>query len=183
MGLKLDKSIEWDSKLTIAAHLLAEGQLSHAEIATLVGRSASTLAGWLSHPEFKARVEAVRVDLCQAVAVEARKLSIKEKTHRLERMEEDWSKLLTVRDARAKSKRWEEDEIPGIETGLIVVKETAGTTKDGGSWRKIEAGIDTGYLTAVQNLETQAARELGQLDDPSVNINVKLYGGFNPEDV
>jgi hypothetical protein len=179
MGLNKTRPIVWNSKLTLAALLVAEGQLTYSEIGKLVNRGEQTISDWMMHPDFKARVEQNRTRLAEEVGLGVSQLAVVKREDRLKRIQTDYEKLQTVRDLRAKAGEGEDDDTPGISTGLVVVRRT--TYKDGGT--KVEAQIDTGYLSAVQSLEMQAAKELGQLTDPGASVTIKLYGGFDIADV
>ena len=58
----------WTGQREQAAYYVALDTKTNDQIATLVGLSVSGLKKWMSHPDFQARVTAIRAEMRAAVA-------------------------------------------------------------------------------------------------------------------
>jgi hypothetical protein len=143
----------WTRPRLAAALLLAEDELSDAEIAERVGVARSTLSTWKANPEFAAQV-GDHIGQLQAAMLRYR---IAKKRQRARVLDELHTKLLTVIEERAGSN----PGVAGDETGLILhqIKSVGG----GPNAQIIdEYVVDTGTVREIRALEEQAAKELGQ---------------------
>ena len=160
---------KWMQKHERAAFLLAEGMLTHREIADALGVGLSTLEHWKQgrvrkandFPEFPARVRALREELMAAV----REQGIAVSEQRIKRANDDWQRLQLIRRQRAE--RPEMQNVPGGSTGLVLC--SSKTIGRGDSAQVVdEYEIDHALLTELRALETQVARELGAIAGPDV---------------
>ncbi len=160
----------------LAAALVADDELSNAEIADRAGVDTRTLTRWKQDPTFNALV-GDHVGQLQAGML---RLAIAKKRKRLEVLDNLHSKLLTVVEERAaeyaamakedaaaptitpiRSMIGDKTVPAGGGTGLIVRQiKQIGT---GHTAQMVEEfGVDTGLIKSIQSLEEQAAKELGQ---------------------
>src|SRR4029077_6664255 len=98
----------WTDNSRLAAQLLAEDELTDAEIADRAGYSRRQLARWKNHPEFTAHVAELVKDFGDAIASKA----IAKRVRRVDALNRRWLKMHQVIAERAKSMT----EVPGGET-------------------------------------------------------------------
>jgi hypothetical protein len=138
-----------------AANLLAQGELTHQEVADRVGIARSTLALWRKHPGFAARVEELRAE----IGAEVRRIGVADYLMRVRALNDRWGRLRRIIDDRAADPTMA--GVPGGTTGLLV--RTTKAVGSGESMRIVEEfAVDTGLLKQLLDHEKQAARELGQ---------------------
>jgi hypothetical protein len=142
----------WTDNSRLAAQLLAEDELTDAEIADRAGHSRRQLARWKNHPEFAAHVALLVKDFGDAIATKA----IAKRVRRVDALNSRWLKMHQLIAERAKSMA----SVPGGETGLLVRKvKMLGSGENG---REIdEYEVDCGLLKEMRELEKQAAIEVG----------------------
>lgn len=157
----LDKAgqFRWNSKRDRAALLLAEDDLSDAEIAEQIGVGRSTLSGWKQHPEFEQRVAAYIGQLNAATL----RYRIAKRRNRIRILDDLHSKALEVIGHRAERYENDLDAPAEATTGLLIEKQSETV-----SGRILtEWSVDTGLIRQIQSLEEQAAKELGQWAEKS----------------
>ncbi len=152
------RNFTWNAKRRAAAMHVAEGELTDQQIADAAGISRMQLYNWRQHPDFAARVK----DHESKLASLAERFSIGRRLNRLKSQNDRWTRLQQVIADRA-SAEWYQDA-PGGKTGLM-----ARTVKSIGSGDNakevVEHSVDTGLLKELRELETLAAKELGQWID------------------
>jgi hypothetical protein len=145
----------WDQAKAETAFLLAEGRLTHEEIASKVGVERTSLWRWGRHPEFRSKVASHAKDLGDAVV----RRGIARRVRRIEAMHRRWQKMHQVIAERAADP--EMIDVPGGKTGLLVHR-VKGIGR-GPAFRVIDLyEVDTGLLRELRKLEKQAAQEMGQ---------------------
>jgi hypothetical protein len=145
----------WTGQKEKAAVLVAEDRDTDAEIAEKVGCSPRQLYEWKRTAEFLERVQINVQDF--VIRVRARGIARIEK--RIEAKNERWQGLRRVIAERAADPDMQ--HVPGGTTGLIVhERKSIGFGKD--SEIVDQYVVDTGLLRALNDLEKEAAQELGQ---------------------
>jgi hypothetical protein len=139
----------WQKARVLAAQLVAEGQLTHAEICARVGKSGTWLVETKRNPWFRERVAA----LVDELAEEARQHGIANQRMRLEAQDARWQAMHRVIAERAAHPTLSAQ--PGGKTGLLA-EDLRG--KDAVPVYV----VDTGLLGELRALEAQVAKELGQ---------------------
>lgn len=65
---KLTKPLDWnDQRLIVTLNLIFAGRLSQARVAENVGVSTRTVERWVAHPDFQARLSALRADFAASI--------------------------------------------------------------------------------------------------------------------
>lgn len=146
---------KWSGKSSEAAQLLAEGSLTHADIAAKVGVSRQTVSRWLQNHEFAACVDSIIDDYRKAVR--RRGLAVLER--RVDALNDRWVRMRKVIDDRAADP--DMAEVPGGTTGLLVKDYKTVGSGESAVVRTIYS-VDTGLLKEIREHEKQAAQELGQ---------------------
>jgi len=155
-----ESPFEWDQVRETAALLVAEGG-KEQEIADAVGVHRNTLGAWRKHPQFQKRVAEHLAEFRRAVRAQG--ISIME--NRVKEKQKRYDLLNRVLDARAAAGAAGPDSaVPGMETGLVV-KTVKGIGKGDEFVKVSEFRVDVGTLKEMRELETSAARELGQLTE------------------
>jgi hypothetical protein len=178
-----------------AAALLAEDELTDAEVAQTVGVSLRQLYRWKADPDFAAAVKGLASQLGEL----ARRYTIGRRARRVKALEERWQglhkRLLQIQ--RVFQERAGHPDVagqPGAETGLVV--RTYKSIGSGAAARVIEEyPVDVALLReerdtmrALCDHELQAAKELGQWVDkvaPTTTEGDEAYGprGFSNDEV
>lgn len=144
----------WTGARERAALMVAEDELTDAEIAEAVGISRQGLVKWKQHPEFQARI-AEHVKTLEASVM---RYAIAKKRKRVERLNRDWLRIQQVFDERAEEMG---NEAAGGSTGIL--QRTVKVVGAGSAQQTIEEySIDTAALRELRGLEEQAAKETGQ---------------------
>lgn len=184
---------DWTPQNEEAAVLLATTDRTDEGIATQVGVTRMTLYRWRQHPDFAAKVEAVKSEALERVR--NRGIAIKE--NRVAALDDRWGRMkqvITCRASRYKRLRAatdvaipsplsEEEEaesevvFEGVpeeaETGLVILERTYGKMGVTEKW-----AVDTGLLAEMRQVETAAAKELNQLTE-QVNHSGTVQNGPN----
>lgn len=134
-----------------AAILVAEDDLSDTAIAEAAGVSQRTLERWKRQPEFRTAVH----EHIAVLATELERYSVARRDKRMAAYQSRWAKLHQLITARGDALA---DEVAGGDTGLVTKEIEIG--KDGTLIENYKT--DTGLLTALLNLEKQAAMDAGQ---------------------
>lgn len=146
-----------------AVGLVAQDIRSDAAIAADLGINKVTLERWKQHPDFRARVEAERAAIAEAVRAEG----IANKQNRIDAMNDRWGRMLALIEARAIAYA----AGPGGHTGLVVGQlktvRHVDTTDDDGErvWTQEtwEYTFDAALMKEFREIEKEAAVELGQI--------------------
>ncbi len=162
-----------NAKQARAAALLAEDELTDAEIAAEAGVTDRTLRRWKEQPEF---LDAI-TEHTQRVQSAMLRLDIAKRHKRVKVLNDLHSKQLDLMEARAQQYAG----IPGGDTGLIVrqLKVTSEGVVE-------EFVFDRALVSEIRAVQEQAASELGQkVDKVAINgeMIVRRYIGVSPEDV
>lgn len=145
----------WTSRREKAARLVAEDELSNEQIAAEVGVKRQSLDRWKQHPDFRARVVSILVDIRAAILQEG--IAIRE--NRIKALNERHARMRQVIAERAEAP--ETLDVAGGRTGLIV-HNVKGVGK-GDDFQLIDLyEVDTGLLKELREHEKQAAQEVGQ---------------------
>lgn len=167
----------WREESETAAQLVAQDKFTNTEIAKQIGVTRQTLDNWKVKPEFQAMVAGYQ-DKFRKV-VRSRGVAVVEK--RVDLFNDLWNRLQAVIAERAEAPVMQ--DAPGGKTGLLVhsLKGLGG----GDSFQVVdEFTLDTGLLKELRELSKHVAQELGQWTDRvQSEATVKLYGGFDPEEV
>jgi hypothetical protein len=154
-------AFRWNRHREEAARLVAEDLLSNELIAARFGVSRQSLDKWKRHPEFQARVSAIRDATRAAIIAEG----IANQQNRVNALNDRWQRMQRVIEERAAddiSGTFLDDEtgeahvVAGWRTGLLVRAEKP---------HGIEFAVDVGLLRELRAHEEQAAKELGQWVD------------------
>jgi hypothetical protein len=153
--------------------LVAQG-LAAVEVAKRVGGALRTIMYWKADPEFAAAVEAAMRPWLDKI----RARDVADRDKRLERLNADRLRLMTIRDERANDPRVQ--DVPGGKTGLVY---RSGKTKNGinGIETTEEFRVDYRMLAELREIEEQAARELGQRIDK--HLHIRSFRDFTDEDL
>lgn len=148
-----ETGFRWTAQRKRAALLLAEDEMSDAEIAETLGIARSTLSTWKVRPEFAAQVG----DYVGELQSRMLRYRIAKKRERVKTLDVLHAKLLTVIEERAE----EGMAAPGAGTGLIVRQlKMIGAGRDAEMVE--EFAVDNGTIRQIMAIEEQAAKELGQ---------------------
>ncbi len=183
----------WNARRETAALLVAQDELTDAQIAKEVGVSRKTLAEWKLRSEFRARVDQLVADIREGL----RRRGIVEKQNRVDALNDRWQRLQQLIEERAEDPLLA--HVPGGKTGLIVAKpilakvyqEVVGEKGEEGdevlvSLKKTvivyEYAVDAAVLKEMRATEEQAAKELGQWSEkheiagtPAQSAVVEVY--------
>lgn len=167
---------EWTEARLLAAHLVAEGQLSDSEIAVEIGVNRRTVQRWKDHPEFTAKVAEYREALDMAILSKG----IANRVRRVEALDSRWQGMKTVIAERGADDAMR--DVPGGKTGLLThdVKMIGG----GEFGERVDVyEFDAALMKELREHEKQAAQELGQWEEKHVHggedggpIVVKVLG-------
>jgi len=147
----------WTNRTEEAAQLVADGQLTHEEIAAQVGVHRVTVSKWCSVPEFAAKVAELNEEFRKATA----NLAIARKEKRIAALNRRWLSMQKVVFERSETEAMQ--DVPGGRTGLITIGyKTLGSGESAQIMPVYE--VDTGLLKELREHEKQAAIELGQWD-------------------
>lgn len=145
----------WTKPRIEAAQLLAEDDLTDAEIASQVGVTRAGLAKWKVHPSFAGRV----AEIVAEIESEIRIRGIARQMKRVDALQHRW--LLMKRVIAERSEADEMQGVAGGTTGLLV--RTFKVVGNGPDAHVVpEFAVDTGLLKELREHEKQAAQELGQ---------------------
>lgn len=145
----------WNTAKLKAAELLADDELTHAQIAEQVGISERQLRNWKNHPDFQAKVTEILREFEAAML----RYPIAQRRKRVGSLNARWRKMLAVIEERAADPAMQ--GVPGGRTGLLVHQQRAiGTGRN--QMVIDEYAVDTGLLKELRSHEQQAAQELGQ---------------------
>jgi len=148
-------NFRWTKQLEEAAVLIADGMMTHQEIADKLGVHRVTVTVWNSDPKFKARV----AELIEAFRISTLNFAISRREKRVAALQDRWSKLQRVIEERSTNPKLA--KVEGGTTGLIV-HNVKGLGK-GDDFQLIDLyEVDTGLLKELREHEKQAAQELGQ---------------------
>lgn len=171
----------WTAQRERAAVLLAEDDLSDAQIAASIGVGRTTLNDWKRCPEFAARVETNVAGLAAAMM----RHSVAKRRHRMRTLNDLHDKALDVIRLRAErygavlgddteavaiqaARAVSGPSVPGeAATGVLAEKETVNNA----GFRTVEWSVDAALLREIRAIQEQAAKELGQWSDKA-NLNV-----------
>lgn len=163
-----DAHFRWSRKRVFAAEQLAEGQLTHEQIATVAGVRRNSITRWLRHPVFAARVAEI-VEAAQKAAYEA---SIARKVNRINDLIDLRDRLFAVIRERAADPAMA--LIPGGKSGLLVretkyVKVYAAPATPQGTAQPTRQVVEVEFYTvdnatikSILAVEEQMAREQGE---------------------
>lgn len=167
----------WNDERRLAAQLLADGNLTDAEIAEQVGVDRTTVWRWKQDPEFAEVIEGH----LEVFRQEVRRRGLASRERRIKALNDRWNRLQRVIEERADDPR--HAHVPGWKTGLMVhdVKNVGG----GENATMVDLyEVDTGLLKELREHEKQAAQELGQWTEKhEVEQTVKAYVSVSPEDL
>jgi hypothetical protein len=181
MSEETAKRFRWDRARSEAAALLAEAELTAAEVAEKLGVSIRQLRRWREHEEFRGRVEQLAKQYGDATHRRAIALC----NRRVAELDRRWGRMLQVIEERAADPSME--RVPGGKTGLLV-RQVKGIGK-GENYREVEEyAVDTGLLAEQRATERAAAQELGQhilKFAPTTPDGTEPYdaGSFTPDEV
>lgn len=190
-----DQPLEWTpvqqrAALCFAGVLMPPGRTSPVAIARSLGLDIDTVKLWRNHPDFIARVD----QLIKATAEEIMEAGLALKAARVLELQKRHAMLTSILEAR---EEWAAvhaendivaDEltdsgntfiIPGVGTGALRLYHKA--VGSGPSQQiVVEGEFDTALFAELRAIETQLARELGQLNpQTSVSINMKMYSNID----
>jgi len=147
---------KWTANKARAAQLVADGRLTDEQIGKEVGKSRSQIARWKATSEFAARVQ----QIIKAAELSIFTRGVAQKVRRIEDLDDRWRRLHDIIEARAK----EYANVPGGSTGLLVRR--VRSIGAGANARNVEEyELDRGLLKALLDIQKQAAKELGQLEN------------------
>jgi hypothetical protein len=168
-------SEKFTKKHHLAASLLADDELTDAEIAAQVEITPRQLYNWKNRPEFAALVG----DYVGKLQAGMLRLRIAKKRERVKTLDNLRTRLLTVADARGERYRGELDAAedaaaatrrffgdsvpPEAATGLLVRQETVNAQ----GMKTVNWSVDTGLVKTIMDLQKEAGQELGQRVDKS----------------
>lgn len=162
---------KWNDKKERAAWLLAEDELTDAQIAEEIQAAERSIAYWKNAPEFQARMQENLAAIRKGVLSKG----IADQAQRIKAKEDRWRRLKRVIEARANDP--EMQDIPGGDTGVLV-HQMKGIGKGENFQVVHEYAVDTGLLAEMDRLEMDVARELGQIVDKSehkIEVSAKVY--------
>lgn len=143
----------WNKPRTLAAMLVAEGQLTHNQICERIHKSSTWLTEIKRLAHFQERVQEIRQAIADAIVQEG----IAVKVNRIREAQADYDRTTALIEARAKDDRYDE---PGYSTGLMTHK-----LKQIGSGKAAtvvdEYDEDLGVLAERRALRRAVAEEVG----------------------
>lgn len=148
----------WDENRRRAAELVADGELSDAQIGDRIGVTRQAIWQWRRVPEFMARVDQHINDTNAAL----RKRRISHVEQRVAAYNDRWLRLQRVIEARSTDPNCLKGA--GGDTGLLAHKvRMIGSGENAMPVDEFE--VDTGLLKELREIEKQAAIELGQWEE------------------
>jgi AcrR family transcriptional regulator len=150
-----ENTFAWSGSAEEACNLLAQGNLTHQEIADRVGISRTTLWAWRKNADFKARLDAV----IEEIRAEVRRIGIADVIRRVSHLNDMSNRMRRVIEARADDPTMQ--GVPGGPTGLVVRTQKMIGTGEAATLVE-EYAVDTGLLKELREHHKQAAQELGQ---------------------
>lgn len=163
----------WTQQRIQAAQLLAEDELTDAEIAAKVGIGARQLYEWKARSEFAARVDSI----VAALGDRLKRYAIARKSRRLAWLNDRRERLQQVIDERAAHPDMQ--DAPGGKTGLLVRRQRMLGSGDNAT-PIAEFEFDAALEKALRETEKQAAQECGQWvvkHAPTDPTGTKEYSG------
>lgn len=169
----------WTEKRSTAALLVAEDELTQAEIAVQAGVSPKTIERWKKTKKFAERV--AQIEKAVAKRILARGIARRDK--RVRALDDRWERMKALLAARQADPALR--GIPGGTTGLIV-HDVKGVGK-GDDFQLIDTySFDASLVKEMREHEKQAAQEVGQWVEklaPTDPTGQEEYSGdFGPAD-
>ena len=150
-----DRPFTWTKDREAAALLVAEDELTDAEIGAKVSISERQLFNWKAHPDFQARVK----ELARAAGEAMLRQAIAKRQRRVRALNDRWDALKQVVAERGTDPKMA--NVPGGKTGLLV--HNVKGVGSGEAFQVVDLyEVDTGLLKELREHEKQAAQELGQ---------------------
>lgn len=146
----------WDDDKRLAAQLLAEGNLTDAEIGDRCNVTRQTVWNWKQVEAFQAEVD-LQVESFNA---EVRRRGIASRFKRVKALNDRWNRLQQVIEARADDPQMA--DVPGGTTGLLVKTVKTRQIGEVETEKTVEVELDAVLLRELREHEKQAAQELGQ---------------------
>lgn len=168
---------KWSDERRTAALLLAEGNLTDAQIAAQAGVCRQTIGKWKQIPEFSATIDSHLEEFRQ----EVRRRGLANRERRIRALNDRWDRLQRIMEERAGDPKMA--GVPGGSTGLLLHN-----VKGVGAGEKAKVldiyTVDTGLLKELRELEKQAAQELGQwVERQELRQLTKAYVTVGPDDL
>lgn len=164
------KNWSWNNKRLLACQLVVEGNFSYRKIAETVGIDPITLEAWRLTPEFEARRKELHAEFAerimnQGIAVKANRVAALDRLHQIHtRIVEQRVQAAPTRLLNESSGGGTSDQVPGVDTGLVVIEEKmAGYDEDGKAIFRDQAVFDQSLSREYRATLAQAAEELGHL--------------------
>jgi hypothetical protein len=149
----------WNRPRTLAAQLLAEDELTDAQIGERVHKSRAWLTKIKRYPHVQERIAEIRQQMADAIV----QAGIAVKVNRIKDAQADYDRLGAVIEARAQDTRYDE---PGYATGLMAHKlKQIGAGKSATLVDEFE--VDTALVAERRVLRRSVAEELAQIQRPS----------------
>jgi len=169
---------QWNDDRRLAAQLLAEGNLTDAEIGERCGVSRQAIWQWKQAEAFQAEVD-LQIESFNS---EVRRRGIASRFKRVKALNDRWNRLQQVIEARADDP--EMADVPGGTTGLLVKTVKTRQVGEVEIEKTIETELDAVLLRELREHEKQAAQELGQWTEKhEVEATTKAYIAVSPEDL
>ena len=169
---------QWNDDRRLAAQLLAEGNLTDAEIGERCGVSRQAIWNWKQVEAFNAEVD-LQVEAFNA---EVRRRGIASRFRRVKALNDRWNRLQRVIEARAEDP--EMADVPGGNTGLLVKTVKTRSIGEVELEKTVEAELDAVLLRELREHEKQAAQELGQwVEKQEIDQTAKAYISVTPDDL
>lgn len=178
---------QWTQRRERAAALLADDQLSDAEIAAQVGITRQALTKWKQAPSFQARIDSI----VAATRQRLRSHGIREKVNRISALADRHERLCQVIEARATDPLMA--AVPGGRTGMLVAEPMlvkvyeAGYSADEDAERidgpmspsktsrvLYKYAVDTGLLKELREIEKHIAQELNQWSEGKATMDIHI---------
>lgn len=181
--------LRWNGNKRRAAELVAQDQLTDAEIAKECGVHKVTLERWKQYPEFAERVNEIKTE----IAAQLRAEGIANKRNRLAAYQRRWDLLEQVRAERGADPTMA--AVAGGTTGVLVrdiklVKHIDDSDPETGQriWQEPQEvfAVDVPMLREWREIEKQMAIETGEWEEKqkvSGEMLVRRYVGVDPDDV
>lgn len=172
--MSASREFVWNETKTRAAVLVAEDDISDAEIAAGAGVTKQTLYNWKANPAFQARVDDHLREIDRAMMRHA----IARRHQRIAKMQRVLERIEQVIDERGEEYRG----VAGGESGLIVGKPIFSHRGD----LEYEYKFDRALVAEYRALMEQSAKELGQLTEKIEHTGdgiVRQYIGVDVEQV
>lgn len=173
------RPFRWTPRRVRAAVMIADGTLTHAEIARQIGVTPASLDFWKQAPVFKERIAELREQM-QAAIMET---GIAVKANRILSYDDDLQRLQMIIDERAADPTMQ--HIPGARSGYLVRRYKALGSGDSMEIRE-EVAFEAELSRERRELRKQAATEMGQWtekkDVTSGGQRLKGYVVVSPDD-